>query len=77
MAVKLGAEVAEKWAGRIIPVISAGAAGALNYYFVRAWGRRAQKHFRERHLAVLAQHARRAQTRTLPSVPLLPSTSSS
>jgi len=77
IAVKLGAEVAEKWAGRIIPVISAGAAGALNYYFVRAWGRRAQKHFRERHLAVLAQHARRAQTRTLPSVPLLPSTSSS
>jgi hypothetical protein len=74
MAVKLGAEVAEKWAGRIIPVLSAGAAGALNYYFVRAWGRRAQKHFRGRHLSVLAQHSRRAQTRALPSpTPLLPS----
>src|SRR6202034_3937676 len=74
MAVKVGAEVAEKWAGRIIPVLSAGAAGALNYYFVRGWGRRAQKHFRARHLAVLAQNARRA--RTLPSptpTPLLPS----
>src|SRR5580693_9576514 len=57
MAVKVGAEVAEKWAGRIIPVLSAGAAGALNYYFVRAWGRRAQKHFRARHLSVLAQNA--------------------
>jgi EcsC protein family len=72
MAVRLGAEVAEKWAGRIIPVLSAGAAGVLNYYFVRAWGRRAQKHFRSRHVSVLARQARRA--RTLPSpAPLLPS----
>lgn len=74
MAVKLGAEAAEKWAGRIIPVLSAGTAGALNYYFVRAWGRRAQKHFRGRHLS---RNARRAEPRVLPSVPLLPSTSSS
>src|SRR3984957_10341129 len=74
IAVRVGTEVAEKWAGRIVPVLSAGAAGALNYYFVRGWGRRAQKHFRERHLAVLAQAARRARTRTLPSpTPLLPS----
>jgi hypothetical protein len=26
--------------------------GALNYYFVRAWGRRAGSHFRQRHLKV-------------------------
>src|SRR5579862_3696494 len=49
MAVRLSEEVVEKWAGRLIPVISAGAGAALNYYFVRAWGRRAQKHFEERH----------------------------
>jgi hypothetical protein len=74
IAVRVGAEVAEKWAGRIVPVLSAGAAGALNYYFVRGWGRRAQKHFRARHLAVVAHAARRARTRTLPSpTPLLPS----
>src|SRR5271169_4565978 len=78
MAVKVGAEVAEKWAGRIVPVLSAGAAGALNYYFVRGWGRRAQKHFLARHLSVLSQQARRTQSRSLPSpVPLLPSTSTS
>jgi hypothetical protein len=71
IAVKVGTEVAEKWAGRIVPVLSAGAAGALNYYFVRAWGRRAQKHFLARHLSVLAQAAR-PQTRTLSAVPLLP-----
>jgi hypothetical protein len=49
MAAKIGAEVAEKWAGRMVPLLSAGAAAALNYYFVRAWGRRAHKHFLERH----------------------------
>lgn len=55
VAVKVGAEVAEKWAGRIVPVVGAGVAGAVNYYFVRSWGRRAQKHFLQRHRAVLAQ----------------------
>lgn len=73
MAVKVGAEVAEKWAGRIVPVVSAGACGALNYYFVRAWGRRAQKHFLARHLSVLSRQARRPQSRELSPVPLLPS----
>jgi uncharacterized protein (DUF697 family) len=49
IAIKMGSEVAEKWAGRLVPVVSAGFAATLNYYFVRAWGRRAQKHFAERH----------------------------
>jgi hypothetical protein len=52
MAVKVGAEVAEKWAGRLIPILSAGVAATLNYYFVRSWGRRAQQHFLERHRAL-------------------------
>jgi uncharacterized protein (DUF697 family) len=56
MAAKVGAEVAEKWAGRIVPVVSSAAAGAINYYFVRGWGRRAQKHFLARHLAVIDRH---------------------
>jgi hypothetical protein len=49
IAIKVGAEIAEKWSGRLIPILSAGAGGTLNYYFVRSWGRRAQKHFAERH----------------------------
>jgi hypothetical protein len=49
MAVKVGAEVAEKWASRLIPFLSAGAAATLNYYFVRSWGNRAREHFLERH----------------------------
>jgi uncharacterized protein (DUF697 family) len=55
IAVKVGAEVAEKWSGRLIPILSAGAGGTLNYYFVRSWGRRAQKHFAERHRSVREQ----------------------
>lgn len=54
IAVKVGAEVAEKWTGKLIPMVSAGVGGALNYYFVRSWGRRAQKHFEQRHRAVAA-----------------------
>jgi hypothetical protein len=48
IAVKVGAEVAEKWTGRVVPILSAGVAATLNYYFVRSWGRRAQEHFLER-----------------------------
>jgi uncharacterized protein (DUF697 family) len=64
VAVKVGAEVAEKWAGRIVPVVSAGVAGTINYYFVRSWGRRAQKHFLDRHRAVLAQAVERGRIRS-------------
>jgi hypothetical protein len=76
IAVKVGAEVAEKWAGRIVPVMSAGIAGAINYYFVRSWGRRAQKHFLARHRQVLDQLAARGRTASRGPV-LLPATSPS
>ena len=52
LAVRMGTEVAEKWAGRLVPIVSAGFGATLNYYFVRTWGRRAQKHFAERHRLV-------------------------
>jgi hypothetical protein len=55
IAVKVGAEVAEKWSARLIPVLSAGFGGTLNYYFVRSWGRRAQQHLLARHRAVRPQ----------------------
>ncbi len=59
VAAKMSGEIVEKWSGRVVPVLSAGFGGALNYYFVRSWGRRAQKHFLKRHRAVAAQgHAR-------------------
>jgi uncharacterized protein (DUF697 family) len=55
IAVKVSAEVAEKWAARIVPVVSAAAAATINYYFVRSWGRRAQKHFVARRSSLRAQ----------------------
>jgi len=55
IAVKVGAEVAEKWVGRVVPIVSAGAAATINYYFVRAWGRRAQRHFLARHLEAVGR----------------------
>jgi uncharacterized protein (DUF697 family) len=51
LAVKLGQEAAEKWAGRMIPLASSAIGGALNFSFVRAWGRRVQRHLRSQHLA--------------------------
>jgi EcsC protein family len=51
LAVKIGEESAEKWVGRMVPLASSAIGGALNYSFVRTWGRRVQRHLRERHLA--------------------------
>lgn len=50
IAAKASAEFVEKWAGRLIPVLSSLIGGTLNYYFVRGWGERAHAHFREKHL---------------------------
>jgi EcsC protein family len=58
IAVRVGSEIAEKWAGRIFPVVSAGAAATINYYFVRGWGRRAQRHFLARHESMIGRTPR-------------------
>jgi uncharacterized protein (DUF697 family) len=50
IAARASSEVVEKWTGRMIPIASSAIGAGLNYYFVRAWGRRAQDHFRQRHL---------------------------
>lgn len=64
LAAKLGTETAEKWVGRMIPLASSAIGGALNFSFVRGWGRRAQRHLRERHLEAKARAAAPAQTYT-------------
>lgn len=50
IAVQASGEVVDKWAGRLIPVLSSAIGAGLNYYFVRAWGERAMAHFRHKHL---------------------------
>jgi len=62
IAARASAEVVEKWAGRLIPMTSSVIGCALNYYFVRAWGRRASAHFRKKYVekrARLAQEQER------------------
>ena len=59
IAARASAEVVEKWAGRMIPLVSSALGAGLNYWFVRAWGERARTHFRERHLQI-REHARQA-----------------
>jgi hypothetical protein len=61
IAVKAGAEVVEKWASRLIPVVSSAIGCGLNYYFVRAWGERARSHFRAKHLETRS-HLNASQT---------------
>jgi len=60
IAVTASTEVVEKWAGRVIPVASSVLGAGLNYYFVRAWGERAQSHFRKKHLALRERPAQPA-----------------
>lgn len=55
IAVQAGKDVVEKWSGRLIPVASSVIGAGLNYYFVRAWGERAQSHFRQRHVEMRNQ----------------------
>lgn len=49
IAVQAGGDVVERWAGRLVPVLSSAIGATLNYYFVRTWGRRAMTHFRQKH----------------------------
>jgi EcsC family protein len=59
IAARASVEVVEKWSARVIPLASSVLGAGLNYYFVRAWGERARKHFRERHLALRGSGAER------------------
>jgi uncharacterized protein (DUF697 family) len=50
IAVSASAEIVEKWTARLIPVVSSLIGAGLNHYFVKVWGERAIKHFRQKHL---------------------------
>jgi uncharacterized protein (DUF697 family) len=74
VAARVSTEAAEKWAARAIPIISGAFGGVINYYFIRAWGNRAQTHFRERHLLRRQMHVTALTgSRRFPSKPQLPS----
>jgi uncharacterized protein (DUF697 family) len=64
LARKLGTETAEKWVGRMVPLASSAIGGALNFSFVRGWGRRAHGHLRAKHLEAKMRAAAPAETQT-------------
>src|SRR5271168_689976 len=64
IAARASAEVVEKWAGRVIPLVSSAIGAALNYWFVRAWGERAKAHFRNHHLQLRQQAEQQASMAT-------------
>src|ERR1700756_819777 len=76
MAAKASAEVVEKWAGRLIPIASSAIGGVLNYYFVRAWGKRALAHFRQKHLETRQRLALEQGQLAQPETPAAPPVSS-
>ena len=69
IAAQAGKEVAEKLAGRVVPILSSALGATLNYYFLRAWGERARVHFRERHLADRERRAKTIEAAPLSSLP--------
>jgi hypothetical protein len=74
IAVQASKDVVEKWSGRLIPVASSVIGAGLNYYFVRAWGERAQAHYRERHLDVRKRlNSTAPQLSVVPKIAKLPS----
>jgi len=67
IAAQASKEIVEKWAGRLVPLVSSAIGAGLNYYFVLAWGERAQRHFREKHLELRQRLAlETSQTPVLP-----------
>src|SRR6266849_5059123 len=68
IAARASAEVVEKWAGRLIPLVSSALGAGLNYWFVRAWGERAKAHFRQRHLQLRQRAQQEVLTTSLPQV---------
>ena len=56
IAVQASKEAVEKWSGRLIPIASSAIGAGLNYYFVRAWGQRAQAHFRQKHVEIRSRY---------------------
>ena len=68
IAARASAEVVEKWAGRMIPLVSSALGAGLNYWFVRAWGERAKAHFRERHWQLREQAQKGAMVAHAPHI---------
>jgi len=73
LTVRIGAEAAEKWVARLIPLASSAICGGLNFAFVRGWGRRVQRNLRAQFIS--AAPAPRPSLPTRPALTIVPSPS--
>jgi hypothetical protein len=71
LAVRLGAEAAEKWVARVIPLASSAICGGLNFAFVRGWGRRVQRNLHAQFISSVP--APRPPIPSRPSLTIVPS----
>jgi EcsC protein family len=69
LAVRLGAEAAEKWVARMIPLASSAICGGLNFAFVRAWGRRVQRNLHAQFVGATPPPSRRPMPYVVPALP--------
>src|SRR5271157_4864746 len=67
IATSASAEMVEKWTARLIPVVSSVIGAGLNYYFMRVWGERAVRHFRQRHLEMRRRYLAPHEPPVLPA----------
>ena len=67
IATSASAEIVEKWTARLIPIVSSVIGAGLNYYFMRVWGERAVRHFRQRHLEMRRRQLLPLQAPILPA----------
>src|SRR5208283_1213113 len=66
IAASASAEMVEKWTARLIPVVSSIIGAGMNYYFMRVWGERAVRHFRQRHMEMRRQYVAASEVPVLP-----------
>ena len=64
IAPRVAKELAGKWVGRMVPLASSAIGGALNFSFVRGWGRRTQRQLRAKHLEAKERAAAPRRTYT-------------
>ena len=69
LAVRLGAEAAEKWVARLVPLASSAICGGLNFGFVRAWGRRVQRNLHAQFVVAPYPPSPRPMPYVVPALP--------
>ena len=69
LAVRIGAEAAEKWVARLVPLAGSAICGGLNFAFVRGWGRRVQRNLHSQFVGATPPSSHRPMPYVVPALP--------